>query len=144
VRDDASLWFRLVGDPQAGKLLRDTAVGYLVTCCNGALEDAGLSLGDIDHFVFNTPVAWYSKFCARTLGVPSDKPVINMYPKYGNMGPNLLGANLYHAAREFGIEKGDRILMYSVGSVSSAGAMVLRWGDVALGPPPEPHSVVCD
>jgi 3-oxoacyl-[acyl-carrier-protein] synthase-3 len=144
VRDDASLWFRLVGTPEAGKLLRDTSVGHLLTCCNGALRDAGLSLGDIDHFVFNTPVAWYSKFCARTLGLPSNKPVINMYPKYGNMGPNLLGANLYHAAREFGIKKGDRILMYSVGSISSAGAMVLRWGDVALGPPPEPHTVVCD
>jgi 3-oxoacyl-[acyl-carrier-protein] synthase-3 len=143
-RDDGSLWFRLVGDPNAGKLLRDTAAGYLLSCCNGALADAGSSLGDIDHFVFNTPVAWYSKYCARTLGIPAHKPVINMYPKYGNMGPNLLGANLYHAAREFGFEKGDRILMYSVGSISSAGAMVLRWGDVALGPAPEPHTVVCD
>lgn len=143
-RDDGSLWFRLVGDPKAGKLLRDTAVEYLLSCCNGALEDAGLGLGDIDHFVFNTPVAWYSKFCARALGIPEGRPIINMYAKYGNMGPNLLGANLFHAARELGFEKGDRILMYSVGSVSSAGAMVLRWGDVALGPAPEPHTVACD
>lgn len=143
-RPDGSLWFRLVGDPNAGKILRDTSVDYLLSCCNGALEDAGMSLGDIDHFVFNTPVAWYSKFCARTLGIPEGKPIINMYPKYGNMGPNLLGANLYHAAGEFGFRKGDRILMYSVGSISSAGAMVLRWGDVALGPAPEPPTVVCD
>jgi len=143
-RDDGSLWFRLVGDPNAGKLLRDTSVGYLLTCCNGALADAGLHLGDIDHFVFNTPVAWYSKFCARSLGIPESKPVINMYPKYGNMGPSLLPANLWHAASEFGFEKGDRILMYTVGSISSAGAMVLRWGDVALGSAPEPHVVSCD
>ena len=143
-REDGTLWFRLLADKQAGEKLRDTAEPYLRTCCEGALADAKLSVDDIDHFVFNTPLAWYSRFAARTLGVDGKKPVINMYPKYANIGPALLPANLYHAAREFGFRRGDKILMYSVGSISSAGAMVLSWGDVALGAPPEAPTQICD
>ncbi|HMJ16017.1 MAG TPA: 3-oxoacyl-[acyl-carrier-protein] synthase III C-terminal domain-containing protein, partial [Polyangiaceae bacterium] len=81
--------------------------------------------------------------CARALGIDSER-VINTYPKYANMGPALLPGNLYQAARENPIKKGDLVLMYSIGSVSSSGAMVVRWGDTALGTPPEPPEVVCD
>jgi len=143
-REDGSLWFRLLADKQAGAKLRDTAQHYLKTCCEGALADAGLGIDDIDHFVFNTPLAWYSRFAARTLGVDGKRSVINMYPKYANIGPALLPANLYHAAREFDFKRGDKVLMYSVGSVSSAGAMVLTWGDVALGAPPDAPTQICD
>ena len=31
----------------------------------------------------------------------------------------------------------DNVLVYSIGSVSSVCAVVMRWGDVALGSPPE-------
>ncbi|HLV64410.1 MAG TPA: 3-oxoacyl-[acyl-carrier-protein] synthase III C-terminal domain-containing protein [Polyangiaceae bacterium] len=143
-RDDGTLWFRLLSSPDAGKALRDTAAEFLLECCHGALRDAGVTLNDIDHFVFNTPVAWYSKFCARTLGIDPERPIVNTYPKYANCGPALLTSNLYHAAREMPFKKGDLVLMYSVGSISSAGAIVVRWGDVALGPEPEPPEIVCD
>ena len=32
------------------------------------------------------------------------------------------------------VRPGDIVLTYSVGTVSSAGAAVMRWGDVGLGP----------
>lgn len=143
VTNEGKLWFRLLASETAGKVIRDASETFLRKCCQGALDDAGLKLSDIDHFVFNTPTAWYSKFCARALGIDGER-VTNTYPKYANMGPALLPANLFHAAREQPIKKGDRVLLYSIGSISSAGAMVVRWGDTALGTDPEPAEVVCD
>jgi 3-oxoacyl-[acyl-carrier-protein] synthase-3 len=143
ITKEGKLWYRLVASDKAGQMIRDASETFLHACCRGALDDAGVELSDIDHFVFNTPTAWYSKFCARALGIDSER-VINTYPKYANMGPALLPGNLYHAARENPIKSGDLVLMYSIGSVSSSGAMVMRWGDTALGPPPEPPEMVCD
>jgi 3-oxoacyl-[acyl-carrier-protein] synthase-3 len=64
--------------------------------------------------------------------------VVNTYPRFANVGPALLPVNLHDAAPR--LHAGDHVLVFSIGSVSTAGAAVLRWGDVALGPaiaPPE-------
>jgi 3-oxoacyl-[acyl-carrier-protein] synthase III len=142
-RDDGSLWFRLQASPDAGKILQGTATECLHRCVHGALNDAGVSLGDIDAFVFNTPFAWYAKFCARSLGV-DPALTISPYAQYANMGPALMPVNLYHMARERPLKRGDLVLAYSIGSISSAGAVVMRWSDAALGPPPDKPELVCD
>ncbi len=120
-----------------GKQLHEAAGKYLLECCHGALAAAGVTLEEIACFVFNTPTAWYARFCARALGVPASKTV-DTFPTYGNVGPVLMPANLYEAARQGKLRRGDLVLLYSIGSVSSAGAMVVRWNDVALGAPPQP------
>jgi 3-oxoacyl-[acyl-carrier-protein] synthase-3 len=127
------------GSASAGRLMRDNSERQLRTCVDGALRAAGVALSEIRFFVFNTPVAWFARFCARALGVDPER-TINMYPAYGNIGSALTTANLFHAAHERKIQKGDLVLLYAVGSVSTAGATVMRWGDVALGAPPPPSS----
>ena len=62
---------------------------------------------------------------------------ISAYPLYANVGPVLMPANLHLAASLGRIAPGALVLLYSVGSVSTASAAVMRWGDVALGPEPE-------
>jgi len=131
--------FRLRAARSAARVLRDTAPGYLRQCVGEALRKARVELSDIDFFVFNTPLAWYARFCARTLGVDLGK-TISLYPLYSNLGPTLPGVSLLHAARWGKIRQGDLILLYSVGSVSSCTAVVMRWGDVALGPLPHDAS----
>ena len=121
---------------QTAEILRGTSESYLKECCHGALESAGLVLADIDHFVFNTPLAWYAAFCARALGVDRRK-TMSVYPLYANVGPALLGVNLLHAAHWRPYRPGDLVLLYTVGSVSSCSAAVMRWGDVGLGAVPE-------
>jgi 3-oxoacyl-[acyl-carrier-protein] synthase III len=143
VKPDGSLGFKLQSSPYAGKILRDAATEYLLRTCHGALEDARVGLEDIDAVVVNTPVAWYSKFCARTLGVDPAK-VTNTYPRYANMGPVLLPVNLYYGIKELPIRKDDLVLMCSIGSVSSAAAMVMRWGDIRLGEEPQPAEILAD
>lgn len=117
---------------QAARLLRQTSERYLLECTGGALNQAGVALADIDHFVFNTPLAWYSRFCARTLGVDEEK-ALNLYPLYANVGPCLMGMGLLHTAHWKELRPGDKVLLYTVGSVSSCAAAVIEWGDVALG-----------
>jgi 3-oxoacyl-[acyl-carrier-protein] synthase-3 len=118
--------------PETGRVLAETSTTYLGACCEGAAEAAGVKLADIDFFVFNTPTAWYAEFCRNSLGVPEERSV-DTYPEYANIGPSLLPVNLYKAAESGRLHKGDLVLLYTVGSVSSAGALVMRWGDVALG-----------
>lgn len=124
----------------AAQLLRDTSEDFLHQCVAGALVQSGVELGEIDHFVFNTPLAWYASFCAKSLRVDPAR-TLSIYPLYANVGPCLPGLTLHHAAQWQGYKKDDLVLVYSVGSVSSCAAAVFRWGDVALGPLPEGASL---
>jgi 3-oxoacyl-[acyl-carrier-protein] synthase-3 len=127
---------RIRADDAAGRALRDTAGEYLRRCVHGAVERAGLRTQDVDFFAFNTPTAWYADFCVRALGIEAER-TIDTYPWYANTGPVLWPTNLHHAASLGRVKAGDVVLVYSVGSVSTAGAVVMRWGDVGLGPLPE-------
>jgi 3-oxoacyl-[acyl-carrier-protein] synthase-3 len=128
---------RMRASAKAGQILRDTSATHLRSCCAGAAQAAGVSMSDIDFFVFNTPTAWFHTFAVRVLGI-DPKRTISTNRLYGNTGPVLMPANLFHAALEHRIKKGDLVMLYAVGSVSSASAVVMRWGDVALGAPPPP------
>lgn len=124
----------------AAQLLRDTSEPFLHQCVAGALVQSGVELGEIDHFVFNTPLAWYASFCAKSLQVDPAR-TLSVYPLYANVGPCLPGLTLHHAAAWRNFKKGDLVLIYSVGSVSSCAAAVIRWGEVALGSLPEGASL---
>ncbi len=132
---------RIQAHERTGRVLRDTSQPYLLECCQGAMGKAGVGLEDIAFFVFNTPTAWYGAFCARALGV-SPARTLTTYPEYANIGPALLPVNLHRAARDGRIKPGDLVLAYSIGSASSAGAVVMRWGDVALGAAPREPEVI--
>jgi len=118
--------------PSSGKILAETAEPHLIACVEGAATKAGVRVSDIDFLVCNTPTAWFSAFAARALGIDPAR-TISTFPKTGNIGCALMPANLHAAARARKIAKGDLVLLYSVGSVSTASAAVLRWGDVAIG-----------
>jgi 3-oxoacyl-[acyl-carrier-protein] synthase-3 len=123
---------RIQTGKEASKQLGSTAVEYVRVCCEGAVAEAGVSLNEIDFFAFNTPTAWYANLCTQALGINPDR-TIDLYPHYANIGPVLPIANLYHGARSGKISKNNLVLVYTVGSASTAAATVMRWGDVALG-----------
>lgn len=122
---------------RAGEMAKVTAPRYLQECCSGALKNAGVSLEDIDFFVFHSPTAFYPAFCAKVLSVPKER-WISTYPDFANIGSVVMPATLHVAAREGRIKPGQLVLAYAVGSSSTASAVVMRWGDVALGPDPDP------
>jgi 3-oxoacyl-[acyl-carrier-protein] synthase III len=118
-------------------MLAETAVDFVRTCCKEAAAAAGVSLDRIHFFAFNTPTAWYASVCTRALGIDPER-TINLYPRYANIGPVLPIANLYHAAQSGKLRENDLVLVYTNGAGATAGAMVMRWGDVALGAVPAP------
>lgn len=119
----------------AAKVASQTAVKFVRECCEGALAAAGVTKEQIDFFAFYTPTAWYRDTCVRTLGIDPER-TINLHDRYGNAGVMMPFAYLYHGAHEGKIRENDLVLVYSLGTVSNAGATVMRWGDVALGPAP--------
>lgn len=137
VNDGGDARLAMSANRAAGKILHDTAAPYLQRSVDAGLAAAGLQLSDIDFFVFNTPTAWYANFCAAVLGVSRDR-TISTYPIYTNLGPVLMPANLYHAAASGRISRGDKVLLYSVGSSSTAMCAILSWQAGALGEAPRP------
>lgn len=115
----------------AAELLADSTTRQLPRCADAALAASGMTRADIDFAVFPTPTAWFAAFGRRMLGIDASK-TIDTYPRFTNIGPALSPVNLYFAAREGRIRRGDRVLFTTQGSVSTAGALVLRWGDVAV------------
>jgi 3-oxoacyl-[acyl-carrier-protein] synthase-3 len=132
---------RIGASAKTARVLRETAAGYLRGCVDQALGRAGVALGEIALFVFNTPTAWFARTCARVLGISPERTV-DTYPLYANVGPALAPINLHHAATTGRIARGDLVLVFSIGSVGTASAVVMRWGEVALGPAVPPPTEV--
>ncbi len=130
---DGAPRIRMAAGKRASHLLRNHGTRLVRECCAGAAEAAGVRLSDIDFFIFNTPFAWYDRFCARALAIDPGK-TISTYPLYANVGPTLPAVNLLHAAHAQKLARADLVLVYAIGSASNASAMVMRWGDVGLGP----------
>jgi 3-oxoacyl-[acyl-carrier-protein] synthase III/acyl carrier protein len=118
-------------------MLAETAVDFVRSCCEGAVAAAGVTFEQIDFFAFNTPTAWYASVCTRALGIDPER-TINLYPRYANIGPVFVIANLYHAAQTGKIRQNGLVLVYTNGAAATAAATVMRWGDVALGSAPVP------
>lgn len=122
-------------DKNSAKQLPPLSLGYLRTCCQGALSAAGVTIEQIAYFICYTATAWYARFFARALGVSPER-TIDLYPQFGNISAASVPTNLYHAALLGKIKPDDLVLVYNHGFVASSAAVVMRWGDVALGPAP--------
>ncbi len=122
-------------DRSANKAIRETAVGQLQTCCDGAIAAAGVTIDQVDFFIFNTSTAWAASFCTELLGIDIER-TINLYPQYANIGPVITVANLYYATQLNKIHENDLVLIYSLGAAGVASASVMRWGNVGLGAVP--------
>jgi len=127
--------FYTVAHPEANRIARETAEPYLRTTVEGALAMAEMSLSEIDYWVFNTPNAWYADFCAQVLGVAKER-YHSMYSTYGNIGAALMPTTLYHDLYAGRIRPGNVVALYSIGSTSTSSAVILRVGNIALGPYP--------
>lgn len=129
---DGHLRHRLRPQRAASDLLRRTSERYLRQCCGDALDAAHVARADVDFLVCSTPLAWYADFCADALGFRRDQ-TISTYAEVANVGPVLLPMNLHEALRADRIRPGSTVLLYTIGSVSSAAASVVRLGEVAIG-----------
>ncbi|MBD0385983.1 MAG: 3-oxoacyl-ACP synthase III family protein, partial [Nostoc sp. C3-bin3] len=126
---------RIQNGKNASQQIRGTGVEFVRTCSEAAVAAAGITLDEVKFFAFNTPTAWYANLCTQALGIDPER-TINLYPQYANIGPVLPIVNMYYGAYLGKIQENDLILVYTIGSASTAAATVMRWGDVKLGPLP--------
>lgn len=117
---------------EAGRALRDITPRCIQDACTQAAKKAGVSLDEVDFFITNTPMAWFTDLFASTLQIPGAK-TMTTYERFANMGPALNPVNLHAALVSGRIKPGDTVMLFSIGSVSTAAAAVLRVGQVAVG-----------
>ncbi|MCK6503526.1 hypothetical protein L6R53_09035 [Myxococcota bacterium] len=121
---------------EAGRALEACSLKYLPLCCGEALRQAGLRPQDLRFAALTTPTAWFADFACRVLGLPADK-VVDTYPRTANTGPVLMPQNLYEGARQGRFGPGDDVLLFTLGSMSTSGAAVVRMADLVLAPAPD-------
>jgi 3-oxoacyl-[acyl-carrier-protein] synthase-3 len=122
-------------DASAGRLLAEYQDGYVLSMTQEALTRAGLALDDIRLFAFNTPTAWFHRYFAALLGIDLER-TITTFPFLANIGPVLIPASLHFAAASGRLARGDLVLLFSVGSIASTAAAIVKWGDIAIGTNP--------
>ena len=117
----------------SSQIINETGETAMRAACSGALARAGIGIDDVACMVVNTPTAWYADFASELLGIDRSK-VLSTYARFANTGPALIPMNLHASAKAGMLRDGDWVLMYAVGSVSTAVATVMRWHDgVGLG-----------
>lgn len=132
VVEDGQAVHRMVASKDTGRVMNETAEPCMREVCMGALEKAGIGIEDLACMVTNTPTAWFANFASRVLGIPRDR-IVSTYERFANTGPVLIPMNLHETMRQGMLRDGDWVLLYAIGSVSTAVATVVRWSDAALG-----------
>ena len=129
---EGKLGYRLSRHPESENALTRTIEQTLEECSDRALEQAGLSLAEVDRFVFSMPGPPQIAQVASVLEI-DPRQILSVYPCYAETGPARLGLELFHAAHWKQFRPGELVLLYAVDHAANSSAMVLRWGEVALG-----------
>jgi 3-oxoacyl-[acyl-carrier-protein] synthase-3 len=102
------------------------AVRKLTATTLRALENAGLTLDDVDLVVPHQANSRIIEATARALAFPMEKVFLNI-ARYGNTSAASVPIALSEAVAEGRIHKGDRIVLVAFGAGGTAGAVALDW-----------------
>ncbi len=124
---------KMLPNREAGRALEACALKYLPLACGEALRAAGLGIDRVRFAALTTPTAWFADFASRVLGLPREA-IADTYPETANTGPVLMPQNLYEGARRGLFGPGDDVLLFTLGSMSTSGAAVVRMSEMILAP----------
>ncbi|MEU3934420.1 ketoacyl-ACP synthase III [Streptomyces sp. NPDC029044] len=109
-----------------GRRVRDYVVTTLPKLVQEVLDEAELTLGDIDRVVFHQANTRLLEHCTDMLGLdPARVPLTA--PRYGNTGAASIPVTLHDSHLRQPLLRGERILLAGVGGGMTAGAAVLTW-----------------
>jgi 3-oxoacyl-[acyl-carrier-protein] synthase-3 len=92
-----------------------------------ALERAGLTVGDIDLFVYHQANARITRSLGERLSLPAEK-VVDVIENFGNSSTATLPISLQAAIDDGRLRPGSLVLLSAFGSGFTWGAGVIRWG----------------
>ena len=99
----------------AGKEVYKYATRQLAESSRSALRNAGLSVEDVDQFLFHQANLRIIESVQNAVGIPADKTYLNIV-KYGNTSAASVPMALVEAIAEGRIKPGDRLLMAAFGA----------------------------
>jgi 3-oxoacyl-[acyl-carrier-protein] synthase-3 len=109
-----------------GRQVYRYATRQLAESAAGALRQAGLTVDEIDQFVFHQANLRIIESVQKTVGIPPEKTYLNI-EQYGNTSAASVPMALVEAVAAGRVKPGDRILMVAFGAGYTAGAAVLEW-----------------
>jgi 3-oxoacyl-[acyl-carrier-protein] synthase III len=110
----------------AGKEVYRYATRQLAESARAALRDAGLTVDDVDQFLFHQANLRIIESVQNAVGIPPEKTYLNI-EKYGNTSAASVPMALVEAVAAGRIQPGDRLLMVAFGAGYTAGAAVVEW-----------------
>jgi len=110
----------------AGKEVYRYATRQLAESARSALRDAGLTVDDVDQFLFHQANLRIIESVQNAVGIPPEKTYLNI-EKYGNTSAASVPMALVEAIADGRIEPGNRLLMVAFGAGYTAGAAVVEW-----------------
>lgn len=121
---------RMVVGAAGGRPLREASSPERVRrLCLAALDRAGVSVDDVAYWGFSTPLAWFHALCVGALGIHPER-TLDLFPRFANLGATFPAFLLERGLAEGKVRDGDVVVLFTMGSVSSSGATVLRAGDL--------------
>lgn len=109
-----------------GREVKDYLMTNLPKLISEVLDEAGLTMLDIDRVVFHQANTRLLERCIEELGLdPTRVPMTA--PKFGNTGAASIPVTLHDAHVNDPLRRGERILLAGVGGGMTAGAAVLTW-----------------
>jgi len=91
-----------------------------------AIERAGWRPEDVDLFIPHQANVRIIESVARSLGLPSDRIVVNV-DRYGNTSAASVGIALAEAVDSGRVKIGDRLVMVAFGAGFTSGALAVTW-----------------
>ncbi len=91
------------------------------------LENAGMTVDDIDLLIPHQANARIIDLAIRRLGIPKEKVFVNLH-KYGNTSAASIPLALIEAIEEGRLKEGDHICMVSFGAGLTWASTVVQWG----------------
>ncbi|MSQ15354.1 MAG: ketoacyl-ACP synthase III [Dehalococcoidia bacterium] len=102
------------------------AINALVSSTRKAVDEAGLTIDDIDLFIPHQANERIIHAATKTLGISPDKVFINVH-SYGNTSAASIPVALCEALEQGRIHDGDIVAMTGVGGGLSWATMVYQW-----------------
>jgi len=110
-----------------GRKVYSFATREVPTVLEEALEQAGISVDEVDHLLLHQANIRIMETVAARLGMPMEKVITNL-SKYGNTSAASIPLALDEAVRSGRVKKGDVIACAGFGAGLSWGAAILKWG----------------
>jgi 3-oxoacyl-[acyl-carrier-protein] synthase-3 len=109
-----------------GRQVYRYATKQLAESTAAALRHAGLSVHDVDQFIFHQANLRIIESVQKAVGIPAEKTYLNI-ERYGNTSAASVPMALVEAVAAGRIKPGDRVLMAAFGAGYTAGAAVYEW-----------------